>query len=802
VPVVTYVPAEILDYIETHAPDEDEAFGISQRELAKSLGYHPCSMSRPLTDLVGKGYLRTRRGLVRGGVRKQLVYTLTESGRDHLRSRTRDVPMLSGAVPPPPNPFLGRKKELLELASYSQEGGAVVFLEGPPGMGKSALISRHIRRLKAGRIPFWFTIRVGSSPRHFTIALARALSSIGAQQLAYYSQLPRQPVGREVADLAARALGDRGLLAVIDDLQSCSGDMRRFLEEFVGGIARGRTDLFFLLGQVPPIFEPQGLASYHMVLGGLDRAAAHDLTDRKGGLADRFESVFQASLGSPLLLQLAVSTPDVEATASALPAAVVDRLAPAELTGLVPVALANEPIPIRFVVEATGIAATRLDQFAQSGLLHKTHEGRIEVLQVVRTALLAKVGPLEERAGHLTLAAFYSRSHRPEAVRERFLHLVAAEAWKLAGKILDSQERTLLLLGYSDQLRNALRHLTLAMPRGRNRVQALRVEATLLRLHSEYSEAILSLRRAIAEADGDRRIEAECLCQIVELCVRMRQIDEGARALADARQRGPFSRRLEVFLMLSEARLVEARGDFPSALGQYLQVYERAKRHRVPDLALESIAAWSRIAGLGGEHEAALRVVEEGLPDARQSGRLDIVFNLLLVRARAYAEMGEKQLAENEMRTIRTEAEALGYLNQLTYVLSGLAAMAAESERWTDVVSYARQASALAERLGNDVVLGHTLAVLGSAERRQGLLDDAQAHGERSVGILARLPPSDSLMLSHAYLAETYLDRQRTEDARAHYEVAHEIAVRMGLTWWKTRIEEELRGRVSRQASS
>ena len=792
-PVVSYVSAEILDYVETHAPSEAEAFGISQRELSKALGYHPCSMSRPLSDLVSKGYLKTRRGIVRGGIRKQFVYALTEEGRGHLRGQTRDVPMLSGAIPPPPNPFLGRKKELKELMSYSQEGGSVVFLEGSPGMGKTALIARHIRRLKAGRIPFWFSVRSGSSPRHFTIALARALSAIGAQQLAYYSQLPRQPVGSEVADLASRALGERPLLVVADDVQAASPDMRKFLQEFVNGLAKGRSDLFFFAGQVAPLFEPKGLASYHLVIGGLDRVAAHDLTDRRGGLADRFESVYQASLGSPLLLQLSVSTPDVEATAIALPAAVVSRLPPEELVGLVPVALANEPIPTSFVADNAGIAPTRLDQLVQTGLLQKTLAGRIEVLQVVRTALLAKVGPVEERAGHLTLAAYYGRSHRPEAVRERFLHLVSAEAWRMAAQILDRQERTLLSLGYSDQLRNALRHLTLAMPRGKARVQALRVEATLLRLHSEYSEAILSLRRAITEADGDRRVEAESLCQIVELCVRMRQIDEAERALAEARRKGPFSRRVEVFLMLSEARLIESKGDLPSAQAQYLGVYDRAKRTRVADLALESIAAWSRIASLGGEHDAALRVVTEGLPGARQSGRLDIVFNLLLVRARAYAEKGQKDLAEAEMRMIRSEAESLGYLNQLTYVLSGLAAMAAEGERWPEVVAFSRQASGLAERLGNDVVLGHTLAILCAGERRQGLLEDSLSHGERAVSVLSRLPPSDSLMLAHAYLAETYGELQRDDDARGQYNLALALADRMGLPWWKTKLEKELR---------
>jgi tetratricopeptide (TPR) repeat protein/DNA-binding MarR family transcriptional regulator len=793
VPQVTYVTAEILDYVETHAPPEDESFGISQRELAKALGYHPCSMSRPLSDLVSHGFLRSRRGIVRGGQRKQYVYTLTEDGREHLRSQTRDVPMLSGAIPPPPNPFLGRKKELQELLGYTQEGGAVIFVEGTAGMGKTALIARLVRRIKAGRVPFWFTVRPGSSSRHFTIALARAMSTIGAQQLAYYSQLPRQPVGREVADLASRALGARPFLAIVDDVQVASPDMRRFLEDFLKGLAPGRHDLFFLVGQVPPIFEAPALANYHLAIGGLDRASAHELTDRRGGLADRFESVYQSSLGSPLLLQLAVTTPGVEATASALPAAVIDRLPLEELVGLLPVALANEPIPVSFVGETAGISSVRLEQLVQIGLLQKTHQGRIEVLQVVRGALLTRVGPLEERAAHLTLAAYYGRSHRPESVRERFLHLVAAEAWRLATQILERQERTLLSLGYSDQLRNALRHLTLAMPRGKGRVLALRVEATLLRLHSEYSEAILSLRRAISEAEGDSRFQAESLCQIVELCVRLGQLEEADRELATARTMGPFTRRLEVFLQLSEARIIDARGDYPKAQASYLEIFERARRARVPDLALESIAAWSRIASIGGEYEAALRVVDQGLPDARQSGRLDIVFNLLLVRARAYAEMGQADQAESEMRAIRAEAESLGYLNQLAYVLSGLAAMAAERERWPEVVGYARQASSLAERLGNDLVLGHTLGVLASGERRQGLLEDARAHAERAVSVLGRLPPSDSLMLAHAYLAEVYHDLARAEAATQHWEAAIGLADKLGLPWWRKRIEDEMK---------
>ncbi len=39
--------------------------------------------------------------------------------------------------------------------------------------------------------------------------------------------------------------------------------------------------------------KPAGIPVHKLTVGGLDRVAAHELTDRHGGLADRFEHVYQ-----------------------------------------------------------------------------------------------------------------------------------------------------------------------------------------------------------------------------------------------------------------------------------------------------------------------------------------------------------------------------------------------------------------------------------------------------------------------------------------------------------------------------
>jgi tetratricopeptide (TPR) repeat protein len=724
---------------------------------------------------------------------------MTPPGRTRLKRETRDVPLLTGEIPPPPHPFLGRKDELDQLAEIARGGPSVTFVDGPQGMGKTALVSRYLRRAKRGRVPFWFTVRSSSSPRQFVSALSHAVSFLGNPQLAYYAQLPRNPVAKEVADMAARALGDQQLAAVVDDIQAAGQDLKKFLGEFISTMQGRGNHQFYVVGEEPESIELTNTLVHRITVVGLDRASAHELTDRHGGLADRFEQIYQSALGSPLLLKLAVSNPEIHADAATLPEAVVRRLPDNEIRAILPAALANEPLPSGFLTEESRLTTTRLQELERMGILHRTLQDGIEVLQVVRAAVLSRAGPGDEREAHLLLARFYGRSHRPEALRERFLHLVEGGDWRASSHILDEQQRVILRLGYSEALRNALRHLATTVPAGLQRVRVLLVEAMLLRTHSNYDEAIRTLRRSLIEAAGDSRLSCEAHLFIVELQLRLHQLDQAKLEYDLARKTGAVSRRLQAYFTLSQARILEEEGQSRSAADAYQRAFESARKAHAIDLALEGIASWSRLAELTGDPGVSLRVVEAALPDARQAGRMDIVFNLRLVRARAYADTGRIDMAEDEMNAIRSEAESLGYLTQLTYSLSGLAAVAIEHGHWAEGSALAKQASSLAERLGNDVVLGHTLALLCAGEFRQvdqggdrKLLEEAIGHGLRSVTVLSRLPPTDSLVLAHSYLTEVYLFSKKVPEAVEHYSMALGLADKLGLAWLKERMKDEL----------
>ncbi len=797
----TYLPIEILDYVQGHAPPEESPFGISQKELARALGYHPCSMSRPLESLVEDGLLEAKRRLVRDGIRKQLTYRLTESGRLKLRRETREVPILSGEIPAPPHPFLGRREELSILLEYIRGGqDATVLIDGPPGMGKTALVSRHLRDTRRGRIPFWFTVRSSSSPRQFVTALAHSLQSLGSQQLAYYSQLPKPPTAKEVADLARRALKDTQLVAVVDDTHLAPAELRRFLREFAQGLMKGDGHRLYFISQEAALPDIQDAPTHRLTVGGLDRVSAHDLTDRAGGLSDRFETIYQSTMGSPLLLNLAVRNPDVAGPVSALPSGVLRRLPEHELQAVLPLAIANEPLPLSFLTEGGVLTALRIQELGRMGILHPTLQGHVEVLQVVRGAMLNQARPSQEHAAHLRLASYYGRSHRPDSVRLRFVHLVEGEAWKSALQLLAQSEKILLSLGYSEALRNAVRHLSTALPRGPARIRALNAEVKLLRQHANYAEAITFLRRAIEESGHDPGLTCQAQLAIVDLLLRLRQIPEAEAEFERAKQHGALNRRIQAFLLLAQARLTDVKGAKREAEDQFRSAFEYSRKNRITDLALESIAAWTNLVEVyAGRHEESLRVIAEALPEARAEGRMDLVFNLLLVRSRAYTFTGRIDLAEQEMNSVRSEAESLGYVNQLAYALSGLTALASLDGRLEAAANYARQAIALAERLGNDMVLGHTLGLLCSVELRSAdsskqpeMISDSILHGERSVEILGRLSPSDSLASAHAYLAEAYNAKKDNGKALEHFGTAMALAYELGLEWIKSSLNQEL----------
>ncbi|MCI4341467.1 MAG: tetratricopeptide repeat protein, partial [Thermoplasmata archaeon] len=157
-----------------------------------------------------------------------------------------------------------------------------------------------------------------------------------------------------------------------------------------------------------------------------------------------------------------------------------------------------------------------------------------------------------------------------------------------------------------------------------------------------------------------------------------------------------------------------------------------------------------------------------------------------------FIESRNLSAAESDLIKIRSECESLGYLSQLVYTLSGFVALFADTGRWAEMDAYAVETIETARRLGNDLVVGHTLAVQCNGKLQQGEFASAVEIGTRSVEVLQRLPLSESLLFAHGALADAYAEWGKLSEGKSHYEEAMQLADRLGLTAWKATLASEV----------
>ena len=64
---------------------------LSQNGIAEAVGSHRSYISRPIKDLVAKGFIKEKIERIRGGKRKQKFFLLTDEGKKHAQKVKRDL---------------------------------------------------------------------------------------------------------------------------------------------------------------------------------------------------------------------------------------------------------------------------------------------------------------------------------------------------------------------------------------------------------------------------------------------------------------------------------------------------------------------------------------------------------------------------------------------------------------------------------------------------------------------------------------------------------------------------------------
>ncbi|HEV7402458.1 MAG TPA: tetratricopeptide repeat protein [Chthoniobacteraceae bacterium] len=642
---------------------------------------------------------------------------------------------------PRPQPFFGREAELKKIADALSPTarGWGVLIDGPGGMGKTALAVRAAELVPAGR--FQRIIFLSSKERELTADGQRALGHFVlpgylemlnaiAGQL-HQSELTRLP-GAERTAAILTALGETEVLLLLDNLETLpEGD---------------RDQLFAFLGHLPPgcaaIVTSRRRSDAQAVVIRLDqldwpaaRGLLAELAENNGHLAAATEAerraLYAAAGGNPLLMRWISGQlgngrcRTIAAALDFLRAAPVgnnplefifgdllETFTPTEIKVLAALVHFKMPMAVKFIAELADLhedaAQGALGDLASRSLVLPDVEGRLFLLVP-------------------TVADFLLRK-RPEAV-EKTVEEAVTEAVTESGRRLEARAYALI------EANSSARY---------DRIQVL-----------EAAWPTVAPALPFFLAGPNPRLQAVCA------------------ALRDFLD---FSGRWDEWLSLSEqaeARAVAA-GDDETAAGLRAAdagwiYYSRGQAAEVRACADRAEAHWAqagaharsipiRLRGLAyqleGEYQKAIEKFREVLAllrgEATESGDMANVLNDLATAERL---MGDLAAAERDCREAVRMARGVDDAEGVALYTGNLAEVALDREDWPGAEAQAREALSLSEGVGRPELIAEDCRRLAEILARQGKVDEGLPAAERAVALFTLLG-SPSLAAAQTTLRE------------------------------------------------
>ncbi|MDS4032016.1 MAG: tetratricopeptide repeat protein [Candidatus Contendobacter sp.] len=642
---------------------------------------------------------------------------------------------------PARRPFFGRTKDLEQIAKYllPEDRSWGVVLDGPGGIGKTALALEAAHRAPAEHFPLklWVT------------AKSRELHPDGERSLRdhrvadYYALLAElgQALGRddisraapeERPNLVRHALANHRALLVLDNLETFGAEERRRVFELLGTLPVACRALVTSRRRVGGSF-----AAHALRLDKLEREAADELLAELGQRwspiarltpAER-DQLYAETGGNPLLLtwtagQLGRTTGRCRTVAEA-----VERLQEAHRLE----ALNKEKNdPLDFVFGDLAETFTAAETAVLAALVHFTQPAPI--------AWLLPLTGLSEKAAETALDGLRDRALLVEddvagtwllpPLAARFLRRVRPEAVGASGERL------------------AERAYALAVENGGLQYDRFPV------LEAAWPQLAAALPLLLA--GGNARLQEMCNALSYFLNFTGRWDDLLVLATEVEAKAG----RTKDFI--SAGWWAYSAGSIHYLCGQAAEVMacaERAAVHwQVASAGANERASVLRLRGhgylLAKDYPAALAAHREALDLWRSlwPRSRDVLIGLSDIMGPLY-RLGRIDEAETHCREALAMAKALPDRECIAAFTGHLAELALDRQQWPDAESLAREALKLAEALGNKEMIAYSCWRLAKALARQGRGAEGRCHAERAVAIFAELR-SKELAEAQAMLAE------------------------------------------------
>jgi len=282
----------ILRWLDEHPSTLEVAWDVprslSLEGIADGIGVVRSALFQPMSMLEEEGFLLTRQAhVIGGGRRKRKVVHITESGRNHLRSQTEDIPQRRGRSS---TKLKGQFPELTHVHGRHSERDLIrdalqqktpVHLRGMPGIGKSTLA----RRIAEDVIDEDMNVHWVQLDAYCDVHEAMQRMDVDTPQIldveGYASHLQQQNV-----------------VLVFDDVHSISSRHQDSFSRLFQALEHHSIS-FMLLGRDRDTFSIDGT---YVELGPLGQADATELLN--ADLGEEREAIVEALGGHPLAILL------------------------------------------------------------------------------------------------------------------------------------------------------------------------------------------------------------------------------------------------------------------------------------------------------------------------------------------------------------------------------------------------------------------------------------------------------------------------------------------------------------------
>ncbi|MGH8625184.1 MAG: DUF4062 domain-containing protein [Gammaproteobacteria bacterium] len=626
--------------------------------------------------------------------------------------------------------FFGREKELAAIREALDPSSRTwgVLIDGPGGMGKTALAIRAAELAPPGQFPHIFFL--SSKERRMTAEGERKLSDFVTPsyldmlneiaRLLKQPDLAKQPE-TERARLLIDALEPAKALLILDNLESLPKDQQNRLFEFLSQLppgckaiatSRRRTDVDARIIRLAKLEQDAALAL-------IAELATDRLLLAKAPVEERAH-LYEETGGNPLLLRWVAGQLGKGRCRTVASAIEFLRSAPAD----------NDPL--EFIFGDLLETFTENETKVLAALTYFTQQ--VEVKLIAELAIISKsaaetalgdlssralvVPDLEERRYALVpMVADFLRRKRPEVVAETGNRLEQRAYALIVKNGYEQHDRFPLLDGAWPTVAPAL-PLFLAGPNGRLQTVCAAL-FQFLNFTGRYDES-LSLNqqteaKAVAAADHDqagwRAYQAGWVHYLRRQADAVLGCAERAAAHWQTAQAGDRER---AFAIRLRGIGHELKTDYAAAIAAYR----------------ESLGLWRTVSA----ETEAVAIALNDLADAERYS-------------------GDLAAAERDYREALRIARAVGDAEGVTDITGNLASLALDRKDWPGAETLAREALAWSEKVGRQELIASNCHLFARALAQQGKPAEALPYARRAVEIYARLG-SPSLEAAHATLRE------------------------------------------------